>query len=309
MTTVRQLGVSHFVDVGMRELAKQGAIDSPEILAAGYHVTPTPADGFFIDEPAMATLKETGVWGTKAISKMGQAMIDRKVDWIKVKATARGGLPSEDPRQALYDVEELTALVETAARAGIPVAAHAHGEEGAHAAVLAGVKSIEHGTYLSDASLKLMAKKGTYLVPTIAVLSDVTSPGGDYDHPFLQVRGRHMLPRLLETVTSAYKIGVKLIAATDTGYEPDSTLRLGLELEELVKIGMTNLEAIKAATSSAAIFLAVEDHTGSISEGLDADLLVLDRNPLETIGAVHDPLMVINNGKIVLNKLQWKVGR
>jgi len=236
---------------------------------------------------------------------MGQALMRRHIDWIKTNATARAGLPQTDPREPYYTEAEMSALVEEGATKAIPVAAHAHGDEGGRAAVLGGVKSIEHGTYLSKETLQLMKEKGTWLVPTIAVVSDLTEPGGDYDNPLLLMRGRHMLPRVRETAKNAYQMGVNIAAATDTGYGKNSTLRMGLELEELVGIGMTNLEAIQAATLSAAEMLSLAERTGKIAEGLDADILILERNPLENVKAVHDPLMVINNGKIVLNRLEY----
>lgn len=303
VTTVRSMGVDHFMDVGMRELAKQGAIEAPEVLAAGYHVRPWAADGFYLDFPELGHLKKEGIQGKKAIAAMGQAMISRQVDWIKTNATARAGLPQTDPREPYYEVEELSSLVETGRKAGIPVAAHAHGDEGGYAAVKAGVKSIEHGTYLSPKTLDLMKEKGTYLVPTIAIVSDLKEPGGDYDIPFLAVRGRHMLPRVRGTAKLAYEKGIKIIAATDTGYDPNSVMRLGLELEEFVGLGMTAFEALQSATSLAADFLEIDDHTGSIQKGLEADLLIIENNPLEDIGSVHDPIIVVNNGTIVVNRL------
>jgi imidazolonepropionase-like amidohydrolase len=102
-----------------------------------------------------------------------------------------------------------------------------------------------------------------------------------------------------------YQSGVKIVAATDTDYGSESTLRLGQELEELVGIGMSNLEVIQAATSRAAELLQIDGHTGRIAEGLDADLLIIERNPLENVKAVYDPLMIINNGKIIINRLTW----
>ena len=305
VTTARSMGVDHFMDVGMRELGKIGNNDIPEIIAAGYHVRPTPSDGFFMNFPHLADLMETEVRGEAAMKRMGNALISKGVDWIKTNATARAGLPQTDPREPYYNEQEMKALVEEGGSKNIPVAAHAHGDVGGRAAVLGGVKSIEHGTYLSKETLKLMKEKGTWLVPTIAVVSDLTEPGGDYDNPLLMMRGRHMLPRVRETAKNAYQLGVNIAAATDTGYGKNSTLRMGLELEELVGIGMTNLEAIKAATSAAADMLEINDHTGRVEKGLDADLLILERNPLENVGAVHDPLMVINNGKIVLNRLEY----
>jgi len=289
----------------MRELGKAGKIDIPEVIAAGYHVRPTPSDGFFMDFPDMADMMDTDVRGEIAMQRMGKILVDKGVDWIKTNATARAGLPQTDPREPYYNEKEMKALVAEGAKKNIPVAAHAHGDEGARAAVLGGAKSIEHGTYLSKETLKLMKEKGTWLVPTIAIVSDLKEPGGDYNNAFLMMRGRHMLPRVRETAKNAYKLGVKIAAATDTSYGKNSTLRMGLELEELVGIGMTHIEAIQAATSSAADMLGITDHTGSIGVGLDADLLILERNPLDNVGAVHDPLMVINNGKIVLNRMEY----
>lgn len=305
VTTARSMGVSHFMDVGMRDLARAGKIESPEILAAGYHVRPKAADQFFMDFPELAGMMDSGVRGEAAIRRMAKVMVDHRVDWIKTNATARAGLPETDPREPYYSEAEMKALVEEGAKAGIPVAAHAHGDEGGRAAVLGGVRSIEHGTYLSEETLKLMVRKGTYLVPTMAVVTDLAEPGGDYDDPFLLIRGRHMLPRIRETAKRAHELGVKLVAATDTGYGPNSTLRLSLELEELVAIGLTPFEAIQAATTVAAEMMKIDDHTGRLAAGFDADFIAMERNPLDNIGAVHDLLLVVSDGKIVVNRLQW----
>lgn len=305
VTTARSMGVDHFMDVGMRELGAKGNNEIPEIIAAGYHVRPTPSAAFFMNFPHLYDLSKQEVRGAANMKRMGHALMSRGVNWIKTNATARAGLPQTDPREPYYNETEMKALVEEGATKNIPVAAHAHGDEGGRAAVLGGAKSIEHGTYLSKETLQLMKDKGTWLVPTIAIVSDLTKPGGDYNNPLLMMRGRHMLPRVRETAKNAYQLGVKIAAATDTSYGENSTLRMGLELEELVGIGMTNLEALQAATSTAATMLELEDHTGRIAEGLDADILILERNPLEHVGAVHDPLMVINNGEIVLNRIEY----
>lgn len=305
VTTVRSMGVSHFADVGMRELAAAGKIDAPEILAAGYHVRLRPADQLFIDHPELKEWMGQDVKGEKAMQKMADIMASHEVDWIKVNATARAGLPHTDPREPYYDEKEMKALVAGGRRHNLPVAAHAHGDEGGRAAVLGGVRSIEHGTYLSRKTLELMAERGTYLVPTIAVVNDLTMPGGDYDQPILMIRGRHMLPRIKKTAKMARELGVKIVAATDTGYGEESTLRLGQELEELVGIGLSNFETIQSATSLAAELLGVDDHTGKIAAGMDADILIIERNPLEDVGAVYDPLMIVNNGKVAVNRLSW----
>lgn len=305
VTTMRSAGVDHFADVGMRELAAAGVAEIPEIVAAGYHVRPRPSEAFFMDEPGLGDLLGPGVRTEGAIRRMVRAMADHDVDFVKVNATARAGLPDTDPRKPLYDLERLSALVDEAGRADLPVMAHAHGDQGARAAVEAGVRSIEHGTYMSEPTLRAMLERGTYYVPTIAVVEDLTRPGGDYDVPFLQVRGKHMLPRVRETVGRAHEMGVSLVAATDTGYGPESVLRIGHELEELVGLGLTPMEAILSATSVAAELLGVEDHAGVVAEGMDADLVVVDRNPLEDIRHLQDALVVVVDGRVAVNRIEW----
>lgn len=122
------------------------------------------------------------------------------------------------------------AVVAEAAKRNIPVMAHAHGDEGAYAAVRAGVKSIEHGTYLSDSTLQLMKTRGTYIVPTYITVVDLTQPGGDYDNPVIRLRGQHMLPRLGETVRRAHQLGVKLVTSADTDYGTESLSRISGEV-------------------------------------------------------------------------------
>ncbi len=305
VTTARSMGTGFFADVGLRELAKAGRIESPEIIASGYHVRPRPADGLFIDDPSLADLMDGGVHGPDAMRRVAQAMIARDVDFIKTNATERAGLPQTDPRKQLFSEDELRALVQEGATADVPVAAHAHGDEGGRAAVLAGVRSIEHGTYLSEETLRLMAERGTYLVPTIAVVEDLTQPGGDYDSPVLIMRGRHMLPRIRETARNAQRLGVRLVGATDTGYGPNSVLRISHELMELVGVGLTPMEAIQAVTSVAAELLRVDDHTGRLAVGFDADFLVMERNPLDDIGAVQDLLMVVSDGVVVVDRVGY----
>jgi imidazolonepropionase-like amidohydrolase len=303
VTTARSMGAGNFADVGLRELSRSGAIEGPEVLAAGYHVRPRPAEALFLDAPELADLMDVDVRGGAPLRRVVRVMLARGVDFIKVNATERAGLPETDPRAQFYDEEELRALVEEAGASGVPVAAHAHGDGGGRAAVLAGVRSIEHGTYLSEETLMLMLDRGSFLVPTIAVVSDLTMPGGDYDNAVLQMRGRHMLPRVREMAALAHRLGVKIAAATDTGYGSESVLRLSHELLELVGVGLTPLEAIRSATTVGAELLGIDDRVGRIAAGYEADLLVLDRNPLEDIGAYQDVLFVMSDGRIALDRL------
>jgi len=309
VTTARSMGVDHFADLGMRELVRAGEMIGPEILSAGYHVRPRPAEGLFLDAPELGDLLGTDVRGPEALRRVTRVMLDHGVDFIKVNATERAGLPETDPRKPFFTEPELAAIVGEAAARGIPVAAHAHGDGGARDAVLAGVRSIEHGTYLSEETLGLMVERGTYLAPTIAVVVDLTQPGGDYDNPVLEVRGRHMLPRVREMAANAHRLGVRVVAATDTGYGPESVLRLSHEMMELVGVGLSELETIRAATTTAAELLGVGDRVGRVAPGYEGDLLVLDRNPLEDIGAYQDVLFVMSNGRIALDRLRFEPDR
>jgi imidazolonepropionase-like amidohydrolase len=305
VTTMRSMGASHYADVGMRELQRAGHGETPEYLAAGYHVRPQMAEEFFQDHPELGVYDGGGVTGLDAVRAVTRAIVSRDVDFVKTNATERAGLPNTDPRKQLYDQAEIGVMVEEAAAAGIGVAAHAHGDAGGRAAVMAGVRSIEHGTYLSETTLSMMAERGTYLVPTIAIVRDLTIAGGDYDNAALNIRGRHMLPRVQEMARNAHALGVKIVAATDTGYGPNSTTTLAHELIELTNIGMSPLEALQAATVTAAELFGMENRVGRVEPGMEADLIVLERNPLRGIDVVQDVLMVVSDGEVIVQRGDW----
>ncbi len=305
VTTVRSAGVSSYVDVGLRELARKGAIAGPDVLAAGYHARPVLADGAFLDHPELSDLMTTGVATIDALRRVVRANMAREVDVIKVLATERAGTADTDPRKQVYTEEELRAVVQEAAAKNLPVLAHAHGAEGALAAVKAGVRSIEHGTYLTDEALHLMKEKGTYFVPTYATVIDLLEPGGDYDDRDLHLRAGHMLPRLKETVIRAHRLGVTVVTGADTSYGPGSVTRIAQEIAAFVDFGFTPADALRAATTLAAECLRLEKTTGALERGLDADLIVVERNPLEQIGTLGDVLFVMSNGRVGLNRLSF----
>jgi imidazolonepropionase-like amidohydrolase len=302
---VRSAGVSSYVDVGMRELVKQGTVIGPDVLAAGYHVRPGLAEEAFFDTPSLADLMRGGVVSVEAMRRVVQANLSHGVDWIKVLATERAGTPDTDPRKQVYTEDELRAIVQEAATRNVPVEAHAHGAEGALAAVRAGVRSIEHGTYLTDEALQLMAKQGTFFDPTMEALKDVADVGGDYDNRDLQLRGQHMLPLLKDAIARAHKFGVKIVAGADTGYGPASVGRVSKEIANFVDAGLTPLAALRAATITNAEMMRLEKRIGQVASGFEADLVVVERNPLEHAATLQDPLLVINNGRVGLDRLNF----
>jgi len=304
VTTMRSAGVSNYADVGFHQLVKAGVMVGPDVLTAGYHVRPQIAPEAFLDNPSYADLMS----GVTTIEKMRRAVqmnLSHGVDWIKILATDRAGTPDTDPRKQVYSEAEMRAIVQEAGGRNVPVEAHAHGDEGAAAAVQAGVRSIEHGTYLSDVTLELMKARGTYLDPTYTTVIDIAEAGGDYDVPALRIRGEHMLPRLRDLIVRARRIGVKIVTGTDTGYGPNSLVRVGQEAAHFVEMGFSPLEAIQAATTVNAELLRLENAIGVVAVGYEADLIAVEQNPLEHIVALQDPLLVISNGRIGLDRLNF----
>ena len=304
VTTVRSAGVSGYADVGFHELVKSGAVGGPDVVSSGYHVRPQIAQEAFLSDPAYSDLMS----GVTTIEKMRRAVqmnLSHGVNWIKILATERAGTADTDPRKQVYTEEEIRAIVQEAATKNAPVEAHAHGDEGAMAAVKAGVRSIEHGTYLSDATLRLMKERGTYLDPTYTTVLDLIEAGGDYDVPALRIRGEHMLPRLRDTIVRAHRIGVKIVTGSDTAYGPNSLTRIGQEITHFVEMGFTPLQALQSATLVNAEMLRLETSIGALDAGYDADLIAVEQNPLDTIAAILDPLLVVSNGRIGVDRLDF----
>ncbi|MEY4007764.1 MAG: hypothetical protein RLZZ467_806 [Gemmatimonadota bacterium] len=300
VTTIRSASVPAYQDVAMRAQARAGQIVAPDVLATGVFVTPSLGETVLAD-PRLGALAG-GVTTTDQLRALVRINLDRGVDWIKTRGTERAGLPDTDPRKQVYDQAELRAIVEEAATKNVPVMAHAHGDEGAYAAVAAGVKSIEHGTYLSDSTLRLMKAKGTWFVPTLSTVVDLTQPGGDYDDPVLALRGQHMLPRLEDAIRRAHALGVRIAAGADTDYGAEGTTRIAHEVMRFRALGLSPVEALATATSGAAELLGIAARTGRVAAGMEADLIVLEANPLEDPMALQDVLVVITDGRVVLNR-------
>jgi imidazolonepropionase-like amidohydrolase len=304
VTTARSAGVSSYVDVGLRELVKRGHLPGPELLAAGYHVRTSPAPELFLSDPDLGDLLG-GVTTVEGLRRVVRANLSHGVDWIKVNATERAGTPDTDPRKQMFTAAELEVIVGEAALKSIPVEAHAHGAEGAHDAVKAGVRSIEHGTFLTDETLKLMAQMGTYFVPTADIVNDLAEPGGDYDDAALQRRGQMMRPILKAAIGRAKAIGVKIAAGSDTAYGPRSVTTVAREVVMLSEAGFAAVEALQAATTTNAALLNRERQIGQVAPGFDADLVVVGSDPLQEIRTVLDPLVVVSNGRVAVDRLAF----
>lgn len=312
VTTGRSMLVTYFTDVGLRALHRRGDADIPDILAAGYPVVPNLSgfrpslEAVFFDFPELDDLRNKPDIGVDGVRRLVRANLAHNVDVIKIFATDRAGLLSSDPRKRLLSDGEMAAAVEEAHKAGVPVAAHAHGDEGAAAAVRAGVDTIEHGTYLSDATLTLMQARGVCFTPTIS--ANAVEANGAAEGPAggdSKARALAMLPRARDTARRAHLMRIRVIAGADTAYGSDDPHRIADEMEELVGVGFTPMEAIQAATSVSAQCIGISKRTGAIHPGLEADLVVMDSNPLKNISAVRDVVLVINDGRVAINHLTF----
>ncbi len=201
VTTARSASVGSFRDVVLGEMSKAGHIPGPDYLGAGVFVTPYIEDAV-LASPALMRLP-VPIQSEEDLRSLVRINVENGARVIKTRGTERAGRPDTDPREQVYTEAQLRAVVDEAAKLGVFVLCHAHGDEGARAAVKAGVRSIEHGTYLSDETLRLMKERGTYFVPTYTTMIDLLEPGGDYDDPVVKFRGLHMLPRIEDTFRRA----------------------------------------------------------------------------------------------------------
>lgn len=305
VTTVRSASTPHYEDVGLRALVRAGAIAGPEMLAAGVFVSPNLGETILAD-PRLAQFAG-GVTTSAQLAALVNINVDRGADWIKTRGTERAGLADQDPRKQVYTESQLRAIVDAARARGVGVLVHAHGDEGAYAAVKAGARTIEHGTYLSDSTLRLMKERGTCFTPTFTTLFDLSEPGGDYDSAPLQLRAAHMIPRAADGIKAAHALGVPVITGVDTEYGPNSLSRVATEIMHLRDLGFTPIDAIRAATSVAAQCLGIDKRVGTLTVGMEADLVVVERNPLDDVRALQDVVIVIADGRVALKRIPFGV--
>jgi imidazolonepropionase-like amidohydrolase len=302
-TTVRNLGLfvqtgGLLLDVALKKAVDHGWIDGPRIVPAGHAITPT---GGHLD-PTMfqafaphimpLTVEEGIANGVSEVRKAVRYQIKHGAELIKVCAS--GGIMSHTgPAGAQqYSDEELRAIADEAHRAGLKVAAHAHGDSGIRAAIEAGIDCIEHGSLMTDETLDLMLERGTFLVPTtyLADGMDVSRAA-----PELQAKAAEVFPRAKETIRKAVQKGVKIACGTDAPAIPHG--RNAKELVALVDRGMSPLQAIRAATTTAAELIAVEDR-GRVEPGLLADLVGVAGDPLADISLLERVPFVMKGGKV-----------
>jgi imidazolonepropionase-like amidohydrolase len=299
-TTIRNVGAGGYTDVDLRDAINQGQVPGPHMQVSGPALGIT---GGHCDEnllPVKYHVTGDGVAdGIAGVQQKVRQNIKYGVDLIKICAT--GGVLSkgDDPQASQYTLEEMRAIVADAHRLGRKVAAHAHGSQGILWASEAGVDSIEHGSYIDDASIAEMKKNGTYLVPTL-YLEDWMVEKGNLP-PIYQQKMKDTIVVAKKNVRHAIQSGVKIALGTDAAVYPH-----GLNAHELDvyvnQMGMTPLAALQSATINAADLMGWSSKTGSIEPGHWADIIAVNRNPLDDVRVLQQVGFVMKSGVVYKNE-------
>ena len=294
-------GHSGFSDVALRDAINAGDVPGPRMLVSGpaLSITGGHCDNNLL--PFESHVHSEGVAdGVEAAQHKTREIIKYGADLIKICAT--GGVLShgDNPQASQYTLEEMKAIVADAHRLGRKVAAHAHGAEGIRWASEAGVDSIEHGSYIDDAAIATMKKNGTYLVPTLYLADWFLENAEKIGTPAeLIAKGREVMPAARKNVARAFAAGVKVAFGTDAAVYPH-----GLNAHEfavMVKLGLTPLQAIQAATINDADLLGWSDKVGTIEPGKWADIVAVDGDPLADVTTLERVKFVMKGGEVIKN--------
>jgi len=305
-TTVRNIGSTGLAIYALRDAIDNGLVPGPRLQVSGSIISVTgghgdKSTGFRPD--LYSALDDDGLCdGIESCRRAVRLQIKKGSDWIKVMAT--GGVNSEAATGVglHFDEETLRAIVDTAHKLGRKVAAHAHAADGVNAALRAGVDSIEHGAFLDDSSIRLFKETGAWLVATLsvgehvlAIAEDPTSGMSDA----VRQKARVAIPTMNDNVGRAYKAGVKIAFGTDSG-EPEHGENAN-EFLQLVGVGMSEIDAIKAATVTAAELMGLSDELGTIEAGKHADIVATGSSPLDDIAVLKSVHFVMKDGVVFKN--------
>jgi imidazolonepropionase-like amidohydrolase len=301
-TTVRNVGAGSFSDVALRDAINAGDVPGPRILASGpaLGITGGHCDNNML--PFEYHKSDDGVAdGIAAVQHKVRENIKYGADVIKICAT--GGVLSlgDDPQHSQYTLEEMKAIVADAHRLGRKVAAHAHGAEGIRWASEAGVDSVEHGSYIDDAAIAMMKQHGTYLVPTLYLGDWMLDNAGLTRLPApLLAKAQVVIPAARKNIAHAFASGVKVAFGTDAAVYPH-----GMNAHEfavMVKLGLTPLQAIQAATINAADLLGWSGKVGTLAPGAWADIVAVDGDPIKDVTTLERVRFVMKGGEVVRNE-------
>ncbi len=301
-TTVRDVGSSDFVDVGLRNAVRAGIVPGPRMLVA---VNGLGARGGHCDTtgfPLETFGEETGIAEGIAAGPDGfrdavRFAVKYGADVIKVCATGGVLSPGDEVDTPQVTQAEMDAVVDEAHRLRRRVAVHAHGAEGAKVAIRAGADSIEHGSFLDEEALRMMVERGTFLVPTLLAGEYVSGRAVPRDYPpEIAAKAQAAVERRSDSFRQALAMGVRIAFGTDSAVSPH-----GLNAREfrlLVEHGMSPAAALHAATSEAAALLGMRDRIGAVEPGMEADLIAVPGDPLVDITVMEGVFFVMKGGAV-----------
>jgi imidazolonepropionase-like amidohydrolase len=303
-TTVRDLGDAWGVSMSLRNAIAEGTTKGPRIFTVGKSIATT---GGHADPTNGTSMRFMGNPGPDAgvinsADEARQAVRQRyKEGSDLIKITATGGVLSvaKNGLNPQFQTDELEAIIATAKDYGFTVAAHAHGAEGMRRAVLAGVTSIEHGTFMNDEIMRLMKSKGTWYVPTLkagAFVAEKAEIPGFYV-PMVAAKARAIGPQIATTLAKAYKAGVPIAFGTDAGVYPHG--ENADEFKLLQAAGVPIAKAVQMATLNAAKVLNESENIGELSVGRFADITVVAKGSLENVELLIKPIAVVKGGQTI----------
>jgi len=303
-TTVRQVGDTGLIAISLRDLINSSQIEGPRIYTSGKSIATTgghadPTNGKNSDSYDYPLAEDGVINGPyDAYTAVRQRYKDG-ADGIKLTVT--GGVLSvaksgDNPQ---FTEEEVIAVVNAAKDYGMWVAVHAHGSEGMKRAVIAGVDSVEHGTFMTEEVMDLMISNGTYYVPTISAGEFVAEKAkiDNYFPEIVRPKAANVGPQIGKTFNKAFKKGVKIAFGTDAGVQPHGTN--WKEFVYMVKFGMSPIETIQSATINTARLLKIDSILGSIEVGKMADIIAIDGNPIDDINTMENVVFIMKEGKVI----------
>lgn len=299
-TTCRDMGPTWpYVDVALRQAIEEGLVPGPRLIVAGNYVSSTGGAGDarqfspYVDVPLVRNLAD----GPDEVVKAVRTNLKNGADFIKILATGAVLSKGISPGAQQYSDAEIAAAVTEARRWGRPVAAHAHGADGIKAAIRAGVRTVDHGSYLDDEAITLLkaSNRATFYVPTLYTSAAIDRP----DSPVPEserIRSRQVSAIKDAGFRRALAAGIPIGFGTDAMVIPHG--QNAREFGERVRLGESPMAAIIAATSLNAEILGLQDRIGTIAPGKLADLIAVPRDPLADIAALEHVHFVMKGGVV-----------
>ena len=307
------------VDKGMKMAVEQDLIPGPRLKISvvilsqfGGHNDHTEPAGIDSNFPWLQTIPSGICDGVEECRRKVREVVRAGADWIKIATTGGIGTPIGGPLIRQFSIEEVQMIVDTAHAAGKPVMSHAYGGEGVKICLDAGVDSIEHGSALDDELIEQMVKQGTWLVPTFTVIRRIVALGKMDSSPlppYMLPKALKLLESQTESFQKAVKAGVKMALGTDLGSFGHG--QNAGEFEYLVEAGLTPMQAIVMGTTMGAQCMGLGDQVGVLKAGMLADLLVVEKNPLDDITVLKDQdnlRLIMKDGTIYKDTLEKNYG-